>query len=745
MNEVTNITRRGFIATAAAAGGGLMIGLHLPPSGPVSKAMAASEGAELNAWVHIGTDDTITIRASQTELGQGATMGNLMMFAEEMECDWSKVTYEFATGREEYVNPLVGLQLTGGSTSTPGFWDVMRKAGAQTRHMLIQAAAKQWGVAPEECSASNSVVTHAGSGKSLTFGQLADAAVNETPPEEPALKSPDEFKLIGTSVMRLDNEVKVTGKAIFGQDVEVPGMVVGVIRHAPFGGSVAGYDEAAAKAMPGVHDVVVVGAEPPAIYLDNNVPALIVTADTYWQAEQGMKAANPTWDYGGWENLDSAQISKAFHDGLEEKGKLGRADGDVDAALASAAKVVESVYEVPYVSHTPMEPMNCTADFRGDFLEIWAPTQDPGAGYIVAEEISGLPQDKIHIHVTFTGGGFGRRVEVDYLEQAVEASMKVGKPVKLIWSREEDMQHNFHRPAYAAKMTAGLDADGKPIAWRHKIVGPGIWLSPYRSTRLKNAGIFGESDFVKGQQESGVDFHTVQGAKDIGYDFANLEVEWVQKDFPVPIVFYRAVGNTQNAFFIECFLDEVAEAAGEDPYQLRRKLLVNEPRMLAVLDLVAEKAEWDKPLPKGRYRGIAFLNSFDSPFADVMEISVRGGKRITIHRVVRAIDAGIVVNPDQFDSQFQSGLLWGLAMAMYSEHTVKNAAIVQSNFQDYRLPDISQMPVYETHFVQNKNDPTGIGEPVFTTAAPALVNAIFAATGKRIRSLPLKNHGFSLA
>jgi isoquinoline 1-oxidoreductase beta subunit len=750
MNEAMNITRRGFIATAAAAGGGLMIGLHLPPSGPFAKARAASDGTEINAWVHIGTDDTITIRASQTELGQGPTMGNLMMLAEEMECDWSKVTYEFASGREEYVNPLVGLQLTGGSTSTPGFWPVMRKAGAQIRHMLIQAAAKQWGVDPGECSASNSVVTYKGPGaegagveKSATFGQLAEAAALETPPEEVALKSPDEFKLIGTSVMRLDNEVKVTGKAIFGQDIEVPGMVVGAIRHAPFGGGVAGYDEAAAKAMPGVHDVVVVGAELPAIFLDNNSPALIVTADTYWQAEQGMKAANPTWDYGEWANLDSAQISKAFSDGLDEEGKLGRADGDVNAALASAATVIEEVYEVPYVSHSPMEPMNCVADFRGDFLEIWSPTQDPGGGYVVAEQISGLPADKIYIHVTFTGGGFGRRVEIDYIEQAVEASMKVGKPVKLIWSREEDMQHNLHRPAYAAKMTAGLDADGKPIAWKHKIVGPGIWLTPYRSARLKN--LFAGSDFMKGMQESGVDFHTVQGGKDIGYDFPNLEVEWVQKDFPVPIVFYRAVGNTQNAFFVECFLDEVAHAAGEDPYQLRRKLLVNEPRMLGVLDLVAEKAGWEEPLPKGRFRGIAFHNSFDSPDATVVELSVRGGKRINIHRVVRAIDAGIVVNPDQFDSQFQSGLVWGLTMAMYSEHTVKNATLVQSNFQDYRLLHISQMPEYEVHAVQNKNDPTGIGEPVFTSIAPALCNAFFAATGKRIRSLPLKNHGISLA
>lgn len=734
----------------AAAGGGLVIGLYLPPSGPFSKATAAGAGAELNAWVHIGTDDVITIRASQTELGQGATMGNLMMFAEEMECDWSNVTYEFASGRAEYTNPLVGLQLTGGSTATPGFWDVMRKAGAQTRHMLIQAAAKQWGVDPAECTARNSVVTYKGPGaegagveKKATFGELADAAAAETPPEEPKLKSPDEFRLIGTSVNRLDNEIKVTGAAKFGIDQSIPGMVVGAIRHAPFGGSVAGYDEAAAKAMPGVHDVVVVGAEAPAVFLDNNVPAVIVTADTYWQAEQGMKAANPTWNHNGWENLDSAQISKTLHDGLEEQGKLGRADGDVAAALASADKVLEAVYEVPYVSHTAMEPQNCLADVRADSVEIWAPTQSPGAAYPMVEAITGITPDKINIHVTFTGGGFGRRVENDFLEQAVEASFRLKKPVKLIWSREEDMQHHPNRPTQVAKMTAGLDASGNPVAWKHKDAGPGIWLSPYRSSRLKN--MFAGSDFMNGMQESGVDFHAVQGAKDIGYDFANLEVEWVQKDFPVPIIFYRGVGNTQNSFFIESFLDEVAHAGGHDPYELRHKLLAKEPRMQAVLDLAAEKSGWGDKLPKGRFRGIAFHNSFDSPFADVIEISVRGGKRITVHRVVRAIDCGLVVNPDQWDSQMQSGVPWGLAHAMYSEHTVKNNEVVQSNYNTYKLPRISQMPKYEAYAVQNKNDPTGIGEPVFHTLTPALCNAIFAATGRRIRSLPLKNHGFSLA
>lgn len=742
MSQAMEMKRRTFIQSVATVGGALVVGFHLPSR----NASAASDVPELNAWVHVAPDNTVTLRASQSEMGQGPTNGNLMMFAEEMECAWP-VNFEFGSGRPEYINPLAGLQITGGSTATPGFWDVMRKAGAQTRHMLIQAAAKQWGVDPSECTARNSVVSYKGPGvedsgveKSATYGELAAAAAQETPPEEPTLKTPDQFRLIGTATQRLDSKMKVTGEAIYGMDVSVPGMVVAAIRHAPFGAKIASYDEAAAKAVPGVHDVLEVGQ---AVYPENNVPCLIVTADTYWQAEQGLKAANPTFDGNGWEGLNSDQIHQSFVEGAEEEGAKGRVDGDFAAAIASADKVLEAHYEVPYLSHSPMEPMNCLADYRGDSLEIWASTQDPGGGYIMAEKLTGLPQENIKIHVTFLGGGFGRRVEVDYLEQAVEASMKLKKPVKLIWSREEDMLNNFHRPAYLAKMTAGIDAGGKPVAWRHRNVGPGIWLSPYRSSRLKD--LFADSDFLKGQRESGVDFHAVQGGKDIGYDFANLEVSWVQKDFPVPIVFLRGVGNTMNCYFIESFLDEIAEAVGKDPYQLRHELLHKEPRMQAVLDLAAEKAGWGKELPKGHYQGIAFHNSFDTPFADVIEISVRGGRRIKVHKVTRALDCGIVVNPDQVEAQCQSGLVWGLTMAMYSEHLVRNAKLVESNFDNYRLLRISQMPEMEWHTVENTNSPTGIGEPVFHTVVPALVNALYAATGKRIRSVPLKNHGFSLA
>jgi isoquinoline 1-oxidoreductase beta subunit len=455
-----------------------------------------------------------------------------------------------------------------------------------------------------------------------------------------------------------------------------------------------------------------------------------------------MKAANVQFDRGGWEKLNSPMISKALHDGASEKGKLGRVEGDVDKALGAAANKIEAEYEVPYMSHAPLEPMNATANVTSDFCEVWAPTQGAGPAQIMSSMITGLPMEKVKIHMTYLGGGFGRRTEVDYIEQAVEASMKLKHAVKLIWSREEDLQHSLNRPTYYAKMTAAVDGKGNVTGLRHKVVGPGIWLSPYRSTRIKD--LIAESDFMKGMRESGVDFHSVQGAKDIGYNFGNLEVAYVQRDFPVPIVFYRGVGNTQHAFFIESFVDELAHATKQDPLALRRKLLAKEPRMLAVLDLAAQKAGYGKKLEKGHFHGIAFHNSFESPFADVIEISVRGGRAVTIHKVTRAMDCGLIVNPDQVDAQFQSGLVWGLTMAMYSELTVEGGDIVQSNWHDYKVLKINQMPKFEAHVVKTEESPSGIGEPVFHTVAPALANAIFNATGKRLRSLPLAKHGISL-
>ena len=745
MTEVTKITRRTFMATSAAAGGGIVFGLPFPKMGPKFANAAFRDltgGAEVNAYVHVAADNTITFGGPATEMGQGSGTSLWMMFAEEFECKWD-VNLEFPTGRPEYVQPLIGLQLTGGSTATPGFWGVLRKAGAQARQMMIQAAAAKWGVASSQCSASDSMVMC--DGKSATYGELAAAAAAETPPEEPTLKTPAEWKIIGKSGFgRLDNHLAVTGAKKYRSDISVPGMVHAAIRMVPPGGKILSYDTAAAKRINGVRDVIVVGAEAPAIFLDNNVPAVIVTADSYWQAEQGAKAANVQFGQPkSAAELDSAKISSALHAGLAAEGSQARADGDYAAAIGSASDTLSATYEVPYMSHSPLETMNALADFRGDSLECWISTQDPGAGYIVAEMISGLPQDQIYIHQTYTGGGFGRRVEVEYLEYAIEASMAVGAPVKLTYSREEDMANHFHRPTYAAKMTAGIDSSGEVTAWQHHISGPGIWLSPMRSSRLKN--LFAGSDFINGQIESGVDFHSAQGAKDIGYNFANIDVRYTQVDFPIPIVFLRGVGNTQNAFFIESFMDELADHTGQDPFELRQKLLANEPRMLATLELAAEKANWGGSLPKGHAQGIAFHNSFDSPWCDVVELSVRGGKRVNIHKITRAVDCGLVVNPDQWDSQSQAGVVWGLAHTFSTGHTVRAGQLGEKNFDTYKLPRIGQMAEYETHAVQTKNDPSGIGEPVFHTMAPAITNAIFAATGKRIRSLPLNKHGMSLA
>jgi isoquinoline 1-oxidoreductase beta subunit len=733
----TKITRRSFIKSASFVSGTLVLGIGVPGLG-AKKAHAAMGGTEINAWVAVNSDNTVTMRCSQSEMGQGTTMGNSMMFVEEFGCRWQDVRHEYATGRPEYVNPLIGFQLTGGSTATPGFWDVMRKAGAQAREMFKMAAAKEWGVDASKVTVKDGMVT-SGS-KSAKFSDLAEAAAKIEPPKEVTLKRPSEFKLIGNSVARLDSEVKVTGKAVFGLDITVPNMWVATIKQVPFGGKIKSYDEAAAKRVKGVHAVTTIGQ---AVFPNNSQAAVVVAADTYWQAVQGMKAANVQFDRQGWEKLDSKMISDTLHAGGNEKGKMGRVEGDVDKALSGAARTLEAEYEVPYMSHAPLEPMNATANVTADMCEVWAPTQGPGPGQIMASMISGLPMEKVKVHMTYLGGGFGRRTEVDYIEQVVESSMKLKHPVKLIWSREEDLQHSLNRPTYYAKMTAAIDSKGNVNGLRHKVVGPGIWLSPYRSTRIKD--LIAESDFMKGMRESGVDFHSVQGAKDIGYNFGNLEVAYVQKDFPVPIVFYRGVGNTQHAFFIESFVDELAHATKQDPYELRRKLLAKEPRMLAVLDLAIQKSGYGKALPKGHFHGIAFHNSFESPFADVMEISVRGGRRVTIHKVTRAMDCGLVVNPDQVDAQFQSGLVWGLTMAMYSELTVDGGDIVQSNWHDYKVLKINQMPEFEAHVVKSEESPSGIGEPVFHTAAPALANAIFNATGKRLRSLPLARHGISLA
>jgi len=745
MTEITKITRRTFMATSAAAGGGIVFGLPFPKMGPKFAQAAFKDltgGAEINAYVHVASDNTITFGCPATEMGQGSGTSLWMMFAEEFECKWDAVL-DFPTGRPEYVQPLIGLQLTGGSTATPGFWGVLRKAGAQARHMMIQAAATRWGVDASQCSASDSMVTSGD--KKATYGELAAAAAGQTPPEEPTLKTPAEWKIIGKPGFdRLDSLLKVTGECQYSSDISVPGMVHAAIRMVPFGGKILSYDTAAAKRVKGVRDVIVVGAEAPAIFLDNNVPAVIVTADSYWQAEKGAKAANVQFGQPKeFAELDSDKISSALHAGLAAEGSQARADGDYPAAIGSASDTLSATYEVPYMSHSPLETMNALADFRGDSLECWISTQDPGAGYIVAEMITGLPQDQIYIHQTYTGGGFGRRVEVEYLEYAIEASMAVKAPVKLTYSREEDMANHFHRPTYAAKMTAGIDSSGEVTAWQHHISGPGIWLSPMRSSRLKN--LFAGSDFINGQIESGVDFHSAQGAKDIGYNFANIDVRYTQVDFPVPIVFLRGVGNTQNAFFIESFMDELADHIGQDPFELRQKLLADEPRMLATLELAAEKANWGGSLPKGHAHGIAFHNSFDSPWCDVVELSVRGGKRVNIHKITRAVDCGLVVNPDQFDAQVQAGVVWGLAHTFLTGHTVKAGELSQKNFDTYKLPRISQMAEYEVHTVPTKNDPTGIGEPVFHTMAPAITNAIFAATGKRIRSLPLNRHGMSLA
>ncbi|MCI0528794.1 MAG: molybdopterin-dependent oxidoreductase, partial [Nitrospira sp.] len=491
-------------------------------------------------------------------------------------------------------------------------------------------------------------------------------------------------------------------------------------------------DDQAARAIKGVRDV---------IKLDEGCVAVV--ADTYWQAKKGADALNITYDGGQYANLDSHAISQMFQEGLKENGAVARNEGNVDEALRSAAKTVEAMYEVPFLNHASLESMTSTAYVTSEGCDIWAPTQAQHLVHDNAAKITGLPLEKIKIHTTYLGCGFGRKLEMDFIAQALKLSMKAGKPVKVVWSREEDMQHGHYRPAFLSKLVGGLDDKGKPIAFWQKNVGPAIYIGT--GTKPAIAAWIVDSEWTKNQEKSGVDYPAVEGAIENAYGFSNLKLEYVRKDTPVPLGYWRSVGNSQNGFFIESFMDELAHAGGHDPYRMRRELLSHKPRYQAVLDLVAEKSDWDKPLPAGRYRGLALHMSFETIVGQVVEISMVGDDKIKIHRVVVALDCGTVINPQQVEAQMQSGIAFGLTAAVMGENTLKDGRIVQSNFHDYEILHMAQMPPIEVYMVQNQEAPGGIGEPGVPPLAPALTNAISAATGKRIRTLPLSKHGFSLA
>ncbi len=712
MSEMT-LTRRTFLKTASAAGGGLVLGAYLPLDDTID-VDAAAGAFDPNVWIRIGADDKVRIMLSMLEMGQGVMTAMPMLVAEELDIDWNNVTTEWAPADRRYGNPnFGGAQTTAGSNSTRGMWKLLREAGATGRAMLITAAAQTWSVAENTLTTDKGVVIHQASGRRLRYGQLVDKASAVAVPATVTLKDPKSFKLLGQPLARLDVAEKVNGQAIFGIDVKRPNMLVArVVRCPVFGGKVASFNADKAKAVPGVRQVVQIST------------GIAVVADGYWAASKGAEALQVTWAEGTLASLSSDGIRTQFAALAGKPGNIARNDGDADAALAGAARVIERVFEAPYLAHATMEPMNCTADVQADRCDVWVPTQSQTSTQQAAMAASGLPESKVFVHTTYLGGGFGRRGETDFVTDAVETSKAVGRPVKVIWTRQDDMQHDYYRPVTYIRLSAAVDAQGMPVAWKERIVQPSLMM------RLGGKPML--------DQMKGIDRISVDGAADLPYAIPNIRVEYTEADPGIPYGFWRSVGNSVNGFVTEAFVDELAKAANKDPYQFRRQLLSNAPRHRAVLDLVAEKAGWNTPVPAGRARGIVVHKAFESIVGVVAEVSVAASGSVKVHKLTCAVDCGWIVNPDTIKAQMEGGMLYGMSAALKGEITIRNGRVEQSHFGDYQVTRHQETPEMQVFIVPSTEAPGGIGEPSTAPIAGALVNAIYAATGKRIYKLPVK-------
>jgi isoquinoline 1-oxidoreductase subunit beta len=708
MSAPANLSRREFLETAGATGASLLIAFHLPDGHRFASPPPATFAP--NAWLRIDADDRITVIVDRSEMGQGVTTALPMLIAEELDADWNKIHIEPAPAdNKAYANPLFGFQGTGGSTSVRAAWTPLRKAGAAAREMLVAAAAQAWAVDKSECRAARGAVAHARTRRRATYGQLAALAAALPVPQDPALKDPKDWKILGTAVKRLDTPSKVDGSAEFGIDVKRPGMLVAVVARCPtFGGKVASFDATKAKAVAGVKDVVQISS------------GVAVVADGYWNAKKGRDALEVTWDDGSNAQVSSAGISQLLAETAQKPGAQARHDGDPDAALAGAANKVDATYELPFLAHATMEPMNCTAHVRADAVDIWAPTQFQFGAQGLGAKIGGVAPEKVNVHTTYLGGGFGRRFEMDFIQEALETSKAVGAPVKVVWSREDDVQHDLYRPVSYHAFHAGLDGSGQPVAWTHRIVAPSIMARVFPQT-IKN----------------GLDGEAVEGAVGMPYAIANVHVDYHMPDTGIPVGFWRSVNNTFNAFVVESFVDELAHAAKKDPYEYRRDLLGKAPRHLGVLNLAASKAGWGSALPAGRARGIAVWKAFETYVAEVAEVSLGEDGTPRVHRVVCAVDCGPVVNPGIVEAQMESAIVYGLTAALWGEITLDKGRVQQSNFNNYLMLRQADMPRIEVHIVPSSDAQGGAGEPGTPPIGPAVCNAIFALNGKRIRKLPI--------
>jgi isoquinoline 1-oxidoreductase beta subunit len=702
MSTTTSVSRRDVLAL----GGGLVLAFALPirsllaQHGSMPAEFAPPTPGKPNAYIKIGADDSVTFLIPKSEMGQGPTTACSQMLAEELECDWAKVRMVLAP-----VDPsLYGYQTTTGSMAIRTAWEPLRRAGAEAREMLIQAAAARWNVSPSQCRAENGFIVNTVSNARINYGSIAEAASRLPVPTHVVLKQPKDFKIIGKPVKRLDSRDKINGRAIYGLDVVTEGLVYAVVERCPvFGGKVSSFDDKKARAVPGVKDVIPLPS------------GVAVIADSTWAAMQGRRELTVRHDEGAGAAVSSASIRQMFMERAAQPGAVARKEGDVQAASAKAAKTINAVYEVPFLAHAPMEPMNCTIHVRGQHAEAWVPTQSPTSARALIAETLGLPPERVDLHITQIGGGFGRRGEEqgNYISEAAELAKRIGMPVKVTWTREDDLSHDYYRPAAYAEMSGAIDAAGWPVAFSAKVACPSL-----------------------GHTRDGVDGVAVSGLSDLPYEFPNFLVTYHRADAGVPVRYWRAPGPSQNTFFAESFFDELCEAGGKDPVEARRRLLSKTPRLLNVLNLAAERAGWGKALPPGHSHGVA-LQSHVGLNAQVAEVSVTNG-RVRVHRVVCAMDCGVVVNPAILTQQIEGGIVFGLSATLKHAITLERGRVQQTNFNSYDLIRVDEVPIVEVHLVSSTEPPQGAGEATTPNIVPAVANAIFAATRKRIRRVPIR-------